>query len=139
MKMKCILILLIFLPLIGCDRYTKEQAIITLKGQEPLSFLNGIFNLTYHENTGAMLSLGANLPDSLRFIIFTAIVGAILVAGLVYVLVKPMDRFSFATGLLILAGGFGNLYDRALNDGRVVNSTNGLLQNCNLQRRYASL
>lgn len=31
-----------------------------------------------------------------------------------------MDKFSFTVGLLILAGGFGNLYDRALNDGRVV-------------------
>jgi signal peptidase II len=31
-----------------------------------------------------------------------------------------MDRITFTLGLLILAGGFGNLYDRALNDGRVV-------------------
>ncbi len=31
-----------------------------------------------------------------------------------------MDKYSFTVGLLILAGGFGNLYDRAVNDGRVV-------------------
>lgn len=67
-----------------------------------------------------MLSLGADFPDNLRFIIFTAIVGVLLVGSLIYLLVKPMDKFSFITGLLILAGGFGNLYDRALNDGRVV-------------------
>lgn len=120
MKIKTILIFLIFLPLIGCDRYTKEKAVSLLKGQEPLSFLNGIFSLTYHENTGAMLSLGANLPDSLRFIIFTAAVGLVLVCGLVYIMVKPMDKLTFSVGLLILAGGFGNLYDRALNGGRVV-------------------
>jgi len=120
MKLKLILLLLVFLPLIGCDRYTKELAIIVLKGQEPLSFLSGIFSIRYHENTGAMLSLGADLPDSLRFIIFTAIVGVILIAGLIYVMVKPMDKFNFTAGLLILAGGFGNLYDRVLNDGRVV-------------------
>ena len=120
MKIKVILIFLIFLPLIGCDRYTKEKAVDILKGQEPLSFLNGIFSLTYHENTGAMLSLGANLPDNIRFTLFTAIVGLVLVCALVYVLAKPMSKLNFSVALLILAGGFGNLYDRALNEGRVV-------------------
>lgn len=120
MKIKTLLILSIFCPLIGCDRYTKEQAVMHLKDQEPLSFLKGIFSLTYHENTGAMLSLGANLPDNLRFIIFTLLVGLVLICGLVYILLKPMDKLSFTVGLLILSGGFGNLYDRALNDGRVV-------------------
>ncbi len=120
MKIKTLLILLVFFPLIGCDRYTKEQAVSLLKGQEPLSFLNGFFSLTYHENIGAMLSLGADLPDNFRFIVFTFLVGLVLVGGLIYVLLKPMDKYSFTVGLLILAGGFGNLYDRALNDGRVV-------------------
>jgi signal peptidase II len=120
MKIKALLILLVFLPLIGCDRYTKQQAVILLKGQEPVSFLNGFFTLTYHENTGAMLSLGAYLPENIRFIIFTLLVGLALVSGLTYVLVKPMNKYSFTVGLIILSGGFGNLYDRALNDGRVV-------------------
>lgn len=120
MKSKMLLILLVFFPLVGCDRYTKDQAVNFLKGQEPISFLNGIFNLTYHENTGAMLSLGANLPDGVRFIIFTLLVGLVLVGGLAYILLKPMDKITFTLGLLILADGFGNLYDRALNDGRVV-------------------
>jgi len=120
MKVKILLMLFIFCPLLGCDRYTKEQAVILLKGQEPLSLLNGIFSLTYYENTGAMLSLGANLPNELRFLIFTFIIGLVLTGGLFYVLVTPMGKYSFAVGLLILAGGFGNLYDRALNDGRVV-------------------
>lgn len=78
------------------------------------------FSLTYHENTGAMLSLGAGLPDNLRFIIFTFLVGLVLVGGFIYILLKPMHKYSFTVGLLILAGGFGNLYDRAINNGRVV-------------------
>lgn len=119
-KIKTLLILLVFFPLIGCDRYTKEQAVILLKGQEPLSFLNGFFSLTYHENTGAMLSLGADLADDLRVFIFTFLVGLVLVSGLIYILLKPMNKYSFTLGLLILAGGFGNLYDRAVNDGHVV-------------------
>ena len=120
MKIKALLILLVCLPLIGCDRYTKQQAVILLKGQEPVSFLNGFFTLTYHENTGAMLSLGAYLPESVRFIIFTLLVGLVLVGGLIYLLVKPMNKYSFMLGLLIISGGFGNLYDRAFNNGRVV-------------------
>lgn len=120
MKIKLLLIILFFFPLVGCDRYTKNQAVSLLKGQEPLSFLNGFFNLMYHENTGGMLSLGADLPDNFRFILFTFLVGLVLLGGLIYVLLKPMDKYSFTVGLLILAGGFGNLYDRALNDGRVV-------------------
>src|SRR5690606_37742622 len=120
MKIKALLIFLVCLPLIGCDRYTKQQAVILLKGQEPLSFLNGFFTLTYHENTGAMLSLGAYLPENIRFIIFTLLVGLVLVGGLTYFLIKPMNKYNFTIGLLILSGGFGNLYDRALNDGRVV-------------------
>lgn len=120
MKIKALLILLVFLPLVGCDRYTKDQAVSLLKGHEPLSFLNGFFSLTYHENTGGMLSLGADLSDELRVILFTFLVGLVLVGGLIYMLIKPMDKYSFTVGLLILAGGFGNLYDRAVNDGRVV-------------------
>jgi len=120
MKSKMLLILLVFIPIFACDRYTKDHAVSVLKGQESLSFMNGIISLTYHENSGAMLSLGANLPDNLRFIIFTFLVGFVLVGGLVYVLLKPMDKYRFTVCLLILAGGFGNLYDRAMNDGRVV-------------------
>lgn len=120
MRIKASLILLVFLPLIGCDRYAKVQAVSHLKGQEPLSFLNGFFSLMYHENTGAMLSLGADLPDKFRFMLFTFLVGLVLVSGLIYALLKSMDKYSFTVGLLILAGGFGNLYDRALNEGRVV-------------------
>lgn len=120
MKIKALLIFLVCLPLIGCDRYTKQQAVILLKGQEPISFLNGFFALTYHENTGAMLGLGAYLPENVRFIIFTFLVSLILVGGLYYIMVKPMNKYGFIIGLLIFSGGFGNLYDRALNDGRVV-------------------
>lgn len=120
MKIKAFLILLVFFPLIGCDRITKNQAVNHLKGQEPISFLDGLLKLTYHENTGGMLSLGSNLPEAIRFSVFTALVGLVLFVGLLYILVKPMTKLNFTVGLLILAGGFGNLYDRAVNDGRVV-------------------
>lgn len=67
-----------------------------------------------------MLSLGADLSGELRVILFTFLVGVVLVSGLIYMLLKPMDKYSFTVGLVILAGGFGNLCDRAFNHGRVV-------------------
>lgn len=82
--------------------------------------MDGLLTLTYYENTGGMLSLGSYLPEAIRFSVFTVLVGLVLFAGLAYILLKPMTKLSFTVGLLILAGGFGNLYDRAMNDGRVV-------------------
>ncbi len=120
MKHKALLAILIFLPLIACDRYTKVQAVTHLKEQPPLIYLDGFFTLTYHENTGAMLSLGASLPEELRFIIFTVAIALVLFGGLLYIMVKPMHQLSYIVGMLILTGGFGNLYDRAFNEGRVV-------------------
>lgn len=38
MKIKALLILFIFLPLIGCDRYTKEKAIVSSKAKSLLRF-----------------------------------------------------------------------------------------------------
>lgn len=120
MKIKLLIMSVLFVPIIGCDRITKEQAVIHLKGQDILSYAGGIFNLTYYENTGGMISLGENLPESLRFILFTLLVGVVLLAGLIYALKKPMPKLSLVLCLIFLAGGFGNFYDRVVNDGRVV-------------------
>lgn len=120
MKIKVTLLILIFLPLIGCDRVTKNEAVTHLKGQDPVSFFNGLFSLTYHENTRGMLSLGAHLPEETRYLIFTVLVGFVLFLGLAYIILKPITKLGFVIGLFILAGGFGNLYDRIFNEGRVV-------------------
>ena len=76
-------------------------------------------------NTGAFLGLGHQLDPSLRFIIFTALVGLFLLALLVYLLIaKEMDRLSLIAMSLIFAGGFSNFIDRALNEGAVVDFLN---------------
>ena len=63
---------------------------------------------------------GEKLPEGLRFIAFTVMVGLVLLAVLIYLMSKPMDEYTFIAGALIFTGGSGNLYDRVLNDGRVV-------------------
>lgn len=119
--MNKILVIVVTLgALIGFDRITKIHAIESLKGSEPLSYFGGLFQLTYHENNGAMLSLGSQLPDSLRFYIFTLAVGFALLAGTVYIFFKPLSKINLTLALLIIGGGLGNLYDRTFNDGFVV-------------------
>ena len=62
-EIKIIFLVALHLPLIGCDRITKQQAVTHLKGQESSSFFDGFLSLTYHENTVAMLTL-RQLPES---------------------------------------------------------------------------
>lgn len=119
--MKKIFIVLVSLcSLIGLDRMTKILAVEHLKAHDSISYLGGLFQLTYHENSGAMLSMGANLPDESRFYIFTLTVGLALLGGLVYIFIKPLSKLDLVFALLIVGGGLGNLYDRAFNNGQVV-------------------
>jgi len=110
---------------VGCDQITKNIARQNLANSGPVTFLNDIFRLQYAENPGAFLSLGAGSPESIRFWIFTFIVGAFLAGMLIYLLVSPNNSKAQITALsLVLAGGVGNLIDRIFNQGRVIDFMN---------------
>lgn len=104
--------------LIAADQVTKNLARATLRLAPPRHF--GIVTLVYAENTGAFLSMGANLPGHLRAVIFDVVVTIALgIAAFVLFRGKmqsPGDEVSLA---LILGGGIGNLIDRLRFDGRV--------------------
>ncbi|MFA7061088.1 MAG: signal peptidase II [Pedobacter sp.] len=77
------------------------------------------------ENPGAFLSLGAGSPESIRFWVFTLIVGLILAGLLVYLLTsKNNSRARIISLSLVLGGGIGNLIDRVFNEGRVIDFMN---------------
>jgi signal peptidase II len=105
----------------GCDRITKNFAASSLEGNPPVLFAGGLLTLVYVENSGAMLSFGATLPDPARFWILTVGSG-LLLAGMCAVLVFTRELSpSLVIALsLMLGGGVSNLVDRMLNDGRVV-------------------
>jgi signal peptidase II len=111
---------LVILGCSACDRAAKHAA-EALRGMPPREYLRGTVVLLYAENRGAMLSLGAGLPEQTRFIVFTAGVGVIL-AGLAAVLVfaAGLTRMRVIGLSLIIAGGGSNLFDRLSNNGRVV-------------------
>ena len=119
---RLLILALVVILCIALDQATKVIARATLATAEPLIFAGGLARLAYAENPGAFLSLGADLPPDLRFWIFAVLATVLLVALAVYAL-----RASAQTPLLTLvavslfvAGGVGNLIDRLVNDGRVI-------------------
>ena len=115
-----ILVFVAILVLVGCDQTTKKAATEELKNKSSIE-VAGIVNLHYVENEDGMLSLGKNLSPEIKFVIFIVIVSAFLVLLFVRLLFQQDESLlqKFAL-LLILCGGIGNLIDRILNDGKVV-------------------
>lgn len=106
-------LMFLLLSCVGCDQATKILAKSHLASRLPMDYLNGAVRIQYAENTGAFLSLGANLPEEARFILFVLLVGPILITGLAFAF--RSDRMAPAQKMgLILAvgGGMGNLIDR---------------------------
>jgi signal peptidase II len=107
------------------DQLTKIWAVEKIKGEIPIVFLGDLFRIQYAENTGAFLSLGAGLPDSVRFWVYQVMVGFILLGTLYYVLFRANDKTEIWSLALILGGGIGNLIDRVFRDrGAVVDFMN---------------
>ncbi len=107
------------------DQLTKQVARAELRGTPMQSFLGDTFRLDYAENPGAFLGLGGGLGDGPQFWILTVGVGVLLVAMLVWLLMgRGLDRLSVAGMAMMVGGGLSNLYDRLVNDGRVVDFLN---------------
>jgi signal peptidase II len=105
---------------LAADQVSKLMAAALLKGSERRSFFGGLFSFEYAENNGAFLSLGANLPPTLRFWLLTIGTGTLML-GLIVLMLKAKDvTRSVLIGLsFIFAGGTGNWIDRVLRDGYV--------------------
>jgi signal peptidase II len=98
----------------GLDQATKVLARQSLSAQS-LSYLGGIVQLQHSENPGAFLSLGADMDPQTRMIVFTIAVAIVLLAS-VWTLFKKADMNTSTTVSLslVVAGGLGNLIDRAI-------------------------
>jgi len=117
------LIVLLVAGTVGCDRVTKYIATQKLAGLPTQSYLGDTLRLTYAENTGGFLSLGANLPAPVRTIIFTSATGILLILLIAAVWRSGWDRWRTVALALFIAGGASNWIDR-LASGRVVDFLN---------------
>lgn len=117
-----IIVIFSFLFLIfGLDQATKLWAINQLMGKNAIIYFNGIFQFVYAENPGAFLGLGGGWSRGVRFVIFAFIVFLGLGGMLWYLIKKENLKINLYAYTFILAGGFGNLWDRVFHeDGHVI-------------------
>ncbi len=99
--------LLVVLLLTAADRALKV-AMTALLADGPLTLIGGFLGLRYVENTGAAFGIFAQKTALLA--IFTVAVMCVLLYILLFR--KPEHWLVRAGLILIVAGGFGNLYDR---------------------------
>ena len=124
-KKRVLIIFFILLACIVCDRITKNIARQNLSQNEVIHLLYDTVRLQYAENTGAFLSLGSDISDPVRYIVFTLLVGFFLACLLTYLLLsKQLTRLQIIAMSLVLSGGIGNLIDRIANEGRVFDFMN---------------
>jgi signal peptidase II len=96
-----------------------------MSSSPPASYLGGFFRLQYAENTGGFLSFGSALPSSLRFWVLTILTGIALTGMFAVLVVHRSLGPGDLTGLsLMISGGLGNLIDRMLHHGAVIDFMN---------------
>jgi signal peptidase II len=110
---------------VGCDQVSKSAARAFLESGITQSLLADSLRLQLVENPGSFLSLGASLPEPVRFALLTAAV-AVLLIGLVGVALfsSRLGPKAFVALALVAGGGIGNLIDRLIHDGRVTDFLN---------------
>ena len=124
-RKRIILILWIVVVCLILDQATKRMAIAWLKGVPPHLFLGDLFRLQYAENTGAFLGLFGTMSETLRTVLLVGFNSVILVVVSVFLFVsRDMTRIVTVALALILAGGIGNLIDRIVYGGHVVDFMN---------------
>lgn len=115
MKNRLFIVLLICLPSVVLDQWSKQWATQNLKHlTQPLSYFDNLVRLQYALNPGAWGGMGGMLPETMRKIVFTVLVGIFLLILTWYILSKEHPKLLTIGLSLILAGGLGNLIDRAM-------------------------
>lgn len=98
------------LVLIWLDQYTKQLAVLYLKGQNDFVIIANVFRFTYVENFGA--AFGA-MQNSTVFLMCTT---GLLMLYLILVYAKLVRQKGYGClrviCLVIMAGGIGNMIDR---------------------------
>lgn len=119
-KTRLVILLAFLLCTVGCDQGTKFVARRHLGEMGAVSLPGGLGELRLAENSGAFLGLGAELPASVRWWVFTIGTGAGLLALAIYAVgYGRWTTVSFLGAALVVAAGASNLIDRVARDGLV--------------------
>jgi signal peptidase II len=117
------MLFVVLVATIGCDRVTKRFAVETLAGSPDRSFLADTVRIAYAENAGGFLNIGAAQPASRRRAIFVVGCGLLLVAVMAAALRARWTGISLLGVTFFVAGGVSNWADRVLH-GTVVDFLN---------------
>ena len=110
---------------VGCDQVSKSAARAWLAPGVTRSLLADSLRLQLVNNPGSFLSLGASLPQSWRFMLFTGAVAALLLGLLCAALfARRLDRTRVIALALVAGGGISNLIDRLVFQGQVTDFLN---------------
>jgi signal peptidase II len=121
LRYKLVVIFILVFLIFALDQVTKFWAVKSLMGQDPIIYFNGLFQFVYAENPGAFLGLGGAWTRETRFVIFALVVFFGLGGMLWYLIKKENLKINLYAYTFILAGGFGNLWDRVFHeDGHVI-------------------
>ena len=115
-----ILVGLIAIPLVIIDQLSKIYVASHMTLYESIAVVPNWFDITYTQNPGAAFSMFVNLPPAVRLLMLCAL--STIACIVLIVILAQTDKItlnSFALAL-ILAGAAGNLIDRALRGGRVI-------------------
>ena len=118
------LVLFVLLSCVGCDQSTKTFADARLPRERPLSLLADTVRLQTVYNPGAFLGVGQATPKAWRQAALRTGVAVALIGLLAYTLLASVSASTVFALALVLAGGLGNLIDRFINDGYVVDFLN---------------
>ena len=108
MKRNSVLALALSLALLGLDQWVKHYVTVNIPLGEAQPFLPGLVELRTVHNYGAAWSSFSGQTTAL------AVVTVLLMAAVAYLLVRRIVRHPLGViaGVMILAGGVGNLIDR---------------------------
>lgn len=111
-----IAVLLVLVANIGCDQISKNIVRQKVDYYENISLISSYFTLTKVENTGAFLSVGSALPETLKFILLSGIPVLALAFGVGYMFLrKNISKMSMLALSFAIGGGIGNIYDRIVH------------------------
>jgi signal peptidase II len=110
----------VMLACVGCDHAVKQAAEHWLEGAGRVVLLGGVVQLELVANAGAFLSMGAELPETLRHLVLIGFVPLMLVsAGWLLFRSPSVSRAQALAFGLIVGGGLANWIDRVRGDGTV--------------------
>jgi len=105
---------------VALDQLVKAIARVYLAPRPPIVVWGGVVRLVYSENAGAFMGLGTALPPAVRTLLFGVFAAVLLGVVTAYVLTAGgLTRIDVVAASLLVAGGLGNLIDRAVWGGRV--------------------